>query len=439
MEHEELRRKLPKGITHCKDGRYQARYTFQGHRYSIYGHDVEALAQRLQEEKEKRRREAERSARAMREDRHGRCMVPLRPDEQAARGQWYLSSQYLAEDSYTQGSRGFTQTGEHTEPWERAGCTTLTVAEWYRDWMEGYKLPVVKQGTFEIYDCMYQYYIEPVLGAFPLAQVTSKDIQQLYADLMRKGYAKATVNLVRVILNAMYKQAIKSELVMRNPVENAVFPRMQKQNGHRALTLQEQDRFMRAIQGNPLETLFLLALETGMRIGELTGLVWQDINFQRQQLLVRATLKCERGTNRYYRDLPKTEHSSRSIPLLPQMAEQLQAAYQERKRQQQELAFVPRRGLEQLVFLREDGSPVSAPYVRRQLGYITRDAGIERFTPHTLRHTFATRALERGIPPKVVQEILGHSSITMTLDLYTHVLPQTKAEELLKLENLFPQ
>ena len=111
--------------------------------------------------------------------------------------------------------------------------------------------------------------------------------------------------------------------------------------------------------------------------------------------------------------------------------------------------------LENLVLTREDGAPIAAQNIRQQLNHIVdsikekkkfNDAGnskydeekkFEYFTPHTLRHTLATRALEKGIPPKVVQDILGHSSITMTLDLYTHVLPQTKADEIKKLATLF--
>ena len=255
----------------------------------------------------------------------------------------------------------------------------------------------------------------------------------------------------------MFKQALKNELIKKNPVSLVTLPRGETKKERRVLTELEQRILVKEISGNYLEPLIIIALSTGMRIGELCGLEWTDINFEKKEIRVSGTLKCTREGMNYYKDSPKTDKSNRTIPLIPK-AEQVLKRYrivQNEIKLSMGNEWHPIKGLENLVFTRQDGSPIAAQHIRQQLVHIVDSINekyfdqpvakdefcleqkFEYFTPHTLRHTFATRALENGIPPKVVQEILGHSSITMTLDLYTHVLPQKKADEMNKLAALF--
>ncbi len=394
-----LPEKLPKGITRCSDGRYQARYTYEGHRYSLYGHDPKALKQRLEEAKK---------------------------NPEIRRSEPYRDK--------------------------------LTLDEWYDEWIAEYKVTTVKQGTVDSYTCMYRYYISGSLGGLLLAKIRGEDIQRFYNDMGRKGYSKATITLASVVLTAMFRQAVKNDLIGKNPVESANLPRGKNRQERTVLTEIQQELLSEQIKGSPIEGIVLLALGTGMRIGEITGLEWNDVDFTHELLHVRGTLKQNRSDSSFYRDLPKTGSSVRTIPLLPATSSVLK---RERKRQKEMIRqagsrWNPASGLSKLVFLRENGEPVSGQYVRQQLNKVVNEINgkqtssairkssrkearqlLPHFTPHTLRHTFATRAIENGIPPKVVQELLGHSSITMTLDLYTHVLPERKAEEMKKLENLF--
>ncbi len=388
---------LPKGITRCSDGRYQARYTYEGHRYCLYGRDVKELEERLNNAKY--------------EIQHGI---------------------YAKE--------------------ERISLNT-----WYETWINEYKSMTVKQGTVESYECMYLYYVKPVLGKKLIKDIRGEHIQKLYNDLSRNGYSKSTISLIHVLLGAMFKQALKNELIKKNPVDLTTLPRAEKKKERRVLTLKEQEILLKEITGHELEPVIRLSLATGLRVGEVTGLEWCDVDFDKKEITVRGTLKCTRKGMEYYKDTPKTNKSTRSIPLLDNMELMLKRYRIIQKEHKLSMGsdWKPIEVLEDLVFLREDGKPFSGQHIRQQLVHIVdginekyysdkiigkgndKKGKYEYFTPHTLRHTFATRALENGIPPKVVQEILGHSSITMTLDLYTHVLPQTKAEEMKKLTMIF--
>ncbi len=321
----------------------------------------------------------------------------------------------------------------------------LTLEEWYHLWMEEYKSVTVKKGTLESYECMFQYYIGPRFGNRLLTEICGEEIQYFYNEMSRSGYSDATLALIHVLVGSMFKQAYRMGKIEKNPAEFIIVPRGTAGKEPRALSIDQQELLQQYAHRHEIEGIIVIALTTGMRIGEITGLEWKNIDLKKKEIYVSGTLKYTR-TGIFFKDSPKTRSSRRIIPMLPkarQMFERIRDVQYYEKTAEKD-TWKPIKGLENLIFLRRNGIPFTGQHIRQQLNHITDqineehpEAKIGHISPHILRHTFATRALEQGMTPKVVQEILGHSSITMTMDLYTHVLPQMRVEEIRKLEQCF--
>ncbi|MBQ9120470.1 MAG: site-specific integrase [Lachnospiraceae bacterium] len=317
-----------------------------------------------------------------------------------------------------------------------------TVEEWYLCWIRNFKEPTVKRGTLDSYNCMFRFYIGPFLGNIKLKHLNSTEIQSFYNELAKNDYSKSTITLIHALLTNLLRYAYRMGLMEKNPMEMVILPRARKKQERRVLSREEQQLLLSYIKGTEIEMIVTVALATGMRIGELSGLTWDNIDFSKNEIHVLEILKKQRGGD-FYKDTPKTGKSRRTIPLLPQISSKLRK-YQQLQEYWRKAGHLPqeRRDLGHLVFLRENGAPFSDLFLCRQLKKaaerIEQDGiPFAPITPHCLRHTFATRALENGISAKVVQELLGHSTITLTLDLYTHVMQDTKTEEIQKIADLF--
>ena len=382
---------LPRGISLRADGRYQGRLTYQGKRYALYGKTTKELQKKMQDLKY--------------ELEHGI---------------------YVKEEE-------------------------LTIEIWFNTWLTVYKINSVKDGTIDTYKRCFKQYIRPAFGIIKLKDIRAEQIQKFYNDLKAKGYASSTIDLVAIILNSMFKQAAKNEIIKKNPVELTTRPKDHKRHEKEVLSVEEQNEFIRYAENSKYENVYKIALFTGMRVGELRSLEWKNVDFIHKVINVHSTLKYSKEKG-YYKDTPKTLSSDRSIPML----EGVYKCIKEQKRKQAENKirhvniYHGVEGLEDLVFTTDTGMPISYDALNVDMKKITKNINEDgialnrkkpeiifpHISPHTLRHVFATRGLENGITPKVMQEILGHSSITMTLDLYSHVLPDFKAEEMKKLESL---
>jgi len=383
---------LPKGITLRSDGRYQARYAFQGKRRYLYDADLKNLQKRLRA--------------AVYEVEHG---IHANPDK-------------------------------------------ITVKIWFDIWMEEYKKHSVKQLTISAYNNTFDRYIEKPLGKKKLNDVRPEHIQKLYNDMAKEEYSNATIELVGVVIGGMFKQAVKNGLLIKNPVGATTMPKKKEKKVIKVLSGDEQDKVLGYVKGTDKEALFVLCFSTGIRVGELAALTWNDIDFKNGNLSINKTLSY-RGKDNYVLNGPKTLSGIREIPIFPNVVKLLKKHKVEQARQRLALGDKWQPVIENLVFTNDFGEPLRRRRVDSMITTVVnsinkdeaREAAEEKrepvfmkdFTPHTMRHSFATRALENGMPPKVVQEILGHSNIAMTLDLYTHVLPKTKKEEMKKMEYLF--
>lgn len=310
----------------------------------------------------------------------------------------------------------------------------ITLNEWYTTWLEEYKKNRVKIGTYTSYDKYYRSTIMNRIGSRNLGDIRGEHIQKLYNDLIKEGYAVSSIKIVSAILHGCFQQAYRNGLIERNPVELAELPRTTgEKKGRTAMTKEQQDLFMKYAKESYLYNFFAVMLRTGMRSGEIRGLKYTDIDKKTGVLHVQRTLKYIEGIG-YLEDTPKTRTSKREIPLTSDVLGLLED-------QKKYWGFKIER-LNRYLFCNENGDPLSRERVQGEIDRTIkriREDGYDfpRITSHVFRHTFATRAIEAGMQPQVLKTILGHNSLAMTMDLYSHVLPDTKAEEMQKIANVF--
>lgn len=316
---------------------------------------------------------------------------------------------------------------------EFIASSKITLGEWFETWIEQYKKNQVKRGTIQNYNERFDCYIDPFFGKKKLTEIRGEHIQKFYNELIKEGLTASSVEAVSIVLNSCLNQAVKNGIIERNPVPLATLPKKKDKTIRRVLTKEEQAVFMGYAKDSYLYNLFSLALRTGLRGGEVKGLKFSDIDRSKNLLHIQRTLRRETGGG-YYEDTPKTATSKRDIPLTEDMLAIIES---ERQCYGEKVLR-----LDGYIFHLPDGSPISVTRIQNEIDRITKvinKAGIhfDRFTPHCFRHTFATRAIENGMNPQTLKVILGHTSLSMTMDLYSHVLPSTKAEEMEMISKAF--
>ncbi|WP_232841428.1 tyrosine-type recombinase/integrase [Caldicellulosiruptor acetigenus] len=266
-------------------------------------------------------------------------------------------------------------------------------------------------------------------------------LQALYNSKYENRLSLSTIKHIHVILHSALDQALKNGLVVRNVSEATTLPKVKTKNEIRVLTLQEQQRFIAALEGERLRPAFLLALASGVRLGELLALKWDCVNLKEGTITIKSSL---RRIKTYDKNLPtktmlafqepKTAAGIRTIPVPPVILEELK---EHRKRQLEErLQAGSLYEDNNLVFATELGTPIEPRNFLRVFYRIIEKANLD-INFHALRHTYATRLLEANEHPKVVQELLGHNDISTTLNIYSHVIPEIKKAAAMKLNNLF--
>ncbi len=271
------------------------------------------------------------------------------------------------------------------------------------------------------------------LGRVQLTKLTPQHLQRLYAARLAAGVsAQSVVHLHRMLHRAL-SQALKWGLVGRNVAALVDPPRVERPE-FEPLTAQEAGRLLDVANGDRLEALYVLALTTGLRRGELLGLRWQDVDLDARVLHVRRSLQIDEN-GKWRSGDPKTKRSRRPV-LLVDMA--VDALKRHRHRQDQEKDTAGELWKDpKLVFANTVGGPIWGEDLLKRCFYpILERAGIRRIRFHDLRHSTATLLLACGIHPKIVSEILGHSRISITLDLYTHVSEDMQREAVDRLQEL---
>jgi integrase len=297
-----------------------------------------------------------------------------------------------------------------------------TVAEFLAGWLEGTR-PSLRPGTWLRYEEYVRLHVVPALGKVPLARLTPQQLQRLYAERLATGLSPTTVHHLHATLHKALGQAARWGLVARN-VADLVDPPRPDHHEMTTLSPEQVRELLAAAAGDRLEALYVVALE-GLRRGEILALRWRDIDLDARTLRVRGSLQPTPDGLRIVE--PKTASSRRGVVL---SATAVEALRRHRVRQAAErLRLGPAWEDHDLVFANEVGRPIDGRnLVRRGFEPLLARAGLPRVRFHDLRHTAATLLLGQGVHPKIVAEKLGHSQISTTIDLYSHVTPTMQRE-----------
>lgn len=326
---------------------------------------------------------------------------------------------------------------------------SIKLDEWYQEWLNVYKFDVIRENTRRNYNTVYIKHISPVLGNMYLTNIDQLQIKKLIKNLKNRGFGFETRNKVKILLVDIFNKALINEYVRKNPAKGISVKRDEKKE-IRVLSEEEQTIFFDCAKGTFYNNLFVVAVSTGMRIGELAALRWSDIDWDNRVIHVTRTLvyqkyEGDRQKTFHFED-PKTYTSKRDIPINRQCEYALKRQYLQKNVISQK---VPKSKLidaqyKDLLFTTRFNTPLNSQIVSDAIKKIvdevnlTRDVTeeMESFSAHCFRHTFATRCFEAGIQPKTVQAYLGHATLQMTMDLYTSVLPKHLVNEMDKVSEV---
>lgn len=326
----------------------------------------------------------------------------------------------------------------------------ITLDEWYKEWMNVYKFDVIRENTKRHYNNVYYKHISPNFGNFQLGNITQYQIKKLIKELKSNGYQYETCNKVRILLIDIFNKAMINEYVRKNPAKGISLKRDEEKDV-RVLSQEEQATFFDCCKGTFYDNLFVTAVSTGMRIGELAALRWTDVDWDSRVIHVTRTLVYQKYENdsqkEYHFEKPKTRSSLRDIPINRQCEIALKKQFIQKSvvATKQPITKKIDDKYTDLLFTSKFNTPLNSQVVCQAINKIIEEVNltkdsldeIEPFSAHCFRHTFATRCFEAGIAPKTVQTYLGHASLQMTMDLYTSVMPKQMETEMDKVSRKF--
>ena len=389
------KKKLPKGISFNK-GMYEARAMIHGHKIRLYGKDLDQLMTEFEMAKEN-----------LRNDLH-----------------------------------------DYTD--------RMTLDEWFNEWFDKVQARKIKSTSIAPMKNCYKRQFGNYIGRKRIKDIGPMDIQEVINAADNRNEVNSSTKEALTRLNKCFEYAVAGGILSRNPCTFVELPyRKEKAQEETPLSQREEEIFMREIDTSWYKEMFFFMCLTGVRVGELGGLCWSDIDFDRKVIRITHSLtsQYENGEKILLLNTPKTVNSFREIPFIGDMEDVLQSQKKKQRKCRKELGEERWRSkgeLNDLVFTSSLGSPCTRYIVQSELNKIVKRINeneavnaikeeripqvFRHLHPHVFRHTFATRCFENGIEPKVVQKLLGHSNISITLNIYTHVLENKMSSELDKLD-----
>ena len=325
--------------------------------------------------------------------------------------------------------------------------TDMTVDEWFEFWFTNI-VGNLAPNTLRNYRDRYRLNMKEILGNLKLASVKPMHCK-IVLNKMEETYAGTTVRQAYIAMGSMFRAAVVNGFIDKHPMEDVRFTKpVRESDDIKFLTVEEQQKFMEVAKHSHNHAQYELLLETGLHTGELIGLTWDVIDWDKRTLTVNKSLSYSYKDRKWRARPPKTRKSYRTIPLTNRACEilrEVQAKSVDRKESavlNQTLEYMDCRTGKKVSFVMRDlvfvnwrtGEPAKNSSYDTHLYKLCEKAGIEHFSMHALRHTYATRAIESGMQPKVLQKLLGHASIKTTMDRYVHVTDASFAKAIQQFE-----
>lgn len=307
----------------------------------------------------------------------------------------------------------------------------VTLDEYFEEWLVG-KRNNTKSNTLKTYKAFYYKHISPVLGGKKIQKIERREVLKLQNEVSQK-LSISTCNVVLKVLKIVLNEAVNDDIIVKNPASGI---RSLKETGvkateshHRALEEWEQEKFMEQVRTDFYYELIALLLTTGMRQGEAAALTWSDIDYKQNVIHITKTVTYDEDGKIKVGDTPKSDAGKRDIPMNDTIQEILKAQKNAMLQNSNVMQFNNR------IFSTVYGGIVNSLVINRTITNALKrleeqGTHIEHFTAHALRDTFATRYIEQGGNMQTLKTIMGHGSLAMTMDLYSHVLPNTKQAEM---------
>ncbi len=318
----------------------------------------------------------------------------------------------------------------------------IKLQDWIYSWLYNYQKPNIKASTFERYESLYRLYIKDTkLGKKKVISLKTLDFQRFINEL-RTQKSQSTVGKVKQLMSTSLNFAVEIGMINFNYCRGVKVKNDEKESTINALTYQDQVAVMEKLKGHRHELPIKLSFATGMRIGELLALKWSDIDTVNHTISIQRNIKktyvFDDDGNKELKRLiqpPKTKSSIRTIPY-PKELDQL---FKDWSTEQKKIILYQGKiyKKQDYIFADEVGEPLNEKMLPRSFKKLLKDLKIEEVKYHDIRHTFATRLFEKGVPAKTVQVLLGHADISTTLNTYTHVLNETKEEAIDTISYMF--
>jgi len=306
------------------------------------------------------------------------------------------------------------------------------LGEFLTVWLEQHVRPSREIRTTFFYESLIRRHIVPEIGHIRLENLKPQVIQSFYAKKLKDGASKGLVKKVHITLHAALAVAERQQIILRNPAHFVTPPKPDRPEP-KSYTPEEAVRFCAAVNGHLYECVYIMALDSACREGELLGLFWSDVDFASGTIRISRALK--RIPGKIYFGPPKTPQSRRTIDLTSVSLRLLEVQRERQERMKLGKEWRPREGFENLVFTTETGNPIDGARLVTELKKICGRAGLPYYAFKGLRSSHSTLMAAKGVSPRVIQNRLGHSGLEMTLRAYTAVLPSMRSESVKVVES----